>query len=86
MTLRIYWDGKTHPSVECPLGDFFAVRNGLSRPVNLIPVRVPADGGARNCYWPMPYRKSARLTVSNDSLRRYDHFYYYVDWQQRRQE
>ena len=22
--LRIYWDGQENPSVECPLGDFFA--------------------------------------------------------------
>ncbi len=83
MTLRIYWDGEKHPSVECPLGDFFAVGNGVNKPVNSLPVRVSADGGARNCYWPMPFRKSARLTVSNDSLRRCDNFYYYVDWQKR---
>ena len=83
MTLRIYWDGEKHPSVECPLGDFFAVGNGMHKPVNSLPVRVSADGGARNCYWPMPFRKSARITVSNDSLRRCDNFFYYVDWQRR---
>ena len=22
--LRFYWDGETEPSVECPVGDFFA--------------------------------------------------------------
>src|SRR5512135_2373338 len=32
LTLRIYWDGETHPSVECPIGDFFGVGHGLDKP------------------------------------------------------
>ena len=81
MTLRIYWDGEADPSVESPLGDFVCVGNGVNKPVNSIPVRVSSEGAARNCYWPMPFRKSARITVSNDSRQRCENFYYYVDWQ-----
>jgi hypothetical protein len=82
LTLRIYWDGEEHPSVECPIGDFFGIGHGIDKAFTSLPVRVSSDGRGRNCYWPMPFRKSARVTVSNESSRRCDAFYYYIDWQQ----
>ncbi len=81
LTLRIYWDGEAHPSVECPIGDFFGVGHGLDKPFTSLPIKVSSDGRGRNCYWPMPFRKSARVTVTNDSDKRCDAFYYYLDWQ-----
>lgn len=81
LTLRIYWDGEEDPSVECPLGDFFAVGHGLDVPVNSAPVQVSSDGRARNCYWPMPFQRSARITLTNDSPKhRVRALYWYVDW------
>lgn len=64
MILRIYWDDMEYPSVECPLGDFFA--NGWCEyaHVNSLPVCTnPARGF--NCYWTMPFRKRARITMEN---------------------
>jgi hypothetical protein len=84
LTLRMYWDGETNPSVECPIGDFFGMGHGIDKPFTSLPVRVSSDGRGRNCYWPMPFRKSARITVSNDGAQRCHAFYYYVDWQQHR--
>ncbi len=81
MTLRIYWDGEEHPSVECPIGDFFGIGHGVDKAFVSIPIRVSSDGRARNCYWPMPFRKSARITVSNESDKPCHAFYFYVDWQ-----
>jgi hypothetical protein len=81
LTLRMYWDGEKHPSVESPIGDFFVVGHGVDKSFVSIPVRVSSDGRGRNCYWPMPFRKSARITVTNDSSTQCDAFYYYVDWQ-----
>lgn len=81
LTLRIYWDGEEHPSVEAPIGDFFGIGHGLDRSFVSVPIRVSSDGRARNCYWPMPFRKSARITVSNDSDKPCQAFFYYVDWQ-----
>lgn len=81
LTLRLYWDGEEHPSVECPIGDFFGIGHGVDQPFVSLPVRVSSDGRARNCYWPMPFRKSARITVTNESDRRCHAFYYYIDWQ-----
>jgi hypothetical protein len=84
LTLRIYWDGEINPSVECPIGDFFGIGHGVDKAFTSLPVRVTSDGRGRNCYWPMPFRKSARVTVSNDGARRCDAFYYYIDWQKQK--
>ena len=60
--LRFWWDGEPAPSVEAPLGDFFACGHGLRTRVSSLPVAVNPSGGF-NCYWPMPFRRSARITV-----------------------
>lgn len=63
--LRFYWDDEQSPSVEVPLTDFFAVGHDLFAPVNSLAVVVnPAS--ALNCYWPMPFRKHARITFTNE--------------------
>jgi hypothetical protein len=64
--LRFYWDGEDTPSVEVPMTDFFAVGHELFAPVNSLAVIVNAKA-ALNCYWPMPFRKHARVTFTNDS-------------------
>jgi hypothetical protein len=62
--LRFYWDDETEPSVECPLGDFFACGWGRFCQVTSLPVCVN-PGSAFNCYWQMPFRKKARVTLEN---------------------
>jgi hypothetical protein len=62
--LRIYWDDQEHPSVECPIGDFFACGWGKYAQVSSLPVCVN-PGSAFNCYWEMPFRKRCRMTVTN---------------------
>ncbi len=74
--LRIYWDGEKEPSVEAPIGDFFGVGFGFTekfssalmcidqRPGKL--TDPAAMGAARNCYIPMPFARSARITLTNE--------------------
>lgn len=62
--LRIYWDGETEPSVECPVGDFFASGWGQYAQVTSLPVCVN-PGSAFNCYWEMPFRKGFKMTIEN---------------------
>lgn len=62
--LRFYWDNETEPSIECPVGDFFACGWGKYAPVSSLAVCVN-PGSAFNCYWPMPFRKHARVTLEN---------------------
>jgi len=66
LVLRIYWDNEESPSVECPMGAFYAM--GFDKHphhVTSLPVTVaPARG--MNCYWQMPFRKKAAITITND--------------------
>jgi hypothetical protein len=78
--LRIYYDGHKTPSVDAPLGDFFAVGHGAERDVNSMMARDSSFGRARNSYWPMPFRKSCRITVTNEGKRLLPMFYYHVDY------
>jgi hypothetical protein len=62
--LRIYWDGETEPSVECPVGDFFAMGWGSYAQLSSLAICVN-PGSAFNCYWTMPFRKRCRITMEN---------------------
>ena len=62
--LRIYWDNQEQPSVECPIGDFFACGWGRFAQISSLPVCVN-PGSAFNCYWEMPFRKHCRITLTN---------------------
>jgi len=83
--LRMYWDGEVEPSVEVPVGDFFGIGFGFTEKINssLIcidqrPGRLTdqaAMGAARNCYFPMPFKKSARITLTNEGKERSQHWF-----------
>lgn len=66
MVLRMYWDGQEQPSVECPVGDFFGIAHARFRP--MVSEMVSYIGGrGLNCWIPMPFTKSAKITIENDS-------------------
>lgn len=61
----MYWDGNAKPSVDVPVGDFFGLNLGQyaiyeSAYLNCSPVK------ALNCYFAMPFKKSARITATNE--------------------
>ncbi len=85
LILRAYWDGSDHPSIETPLGDFFGVAMGVNAPMNSQPIQVTSEGRSRNCWWYMPFNKSARVTVSaprsEENLNRSTvPLYFYIDY------
>jgi len=61
--LRMYWDGEATPSVEVPVGDFFGVGFGEQRDYVSLP--LSETSGGYNCYWPMPFHRAARWTLTN---------------------
>lgn len=69
LRFRVYYDGHKTPSIDTPLGDFFAVGHGAERDVNSMMIRDSSFGRARNSYWPMPFRKSCRITLTNEGQR-----------------
>jgi len=63
--LRFYWEDSDSPSVECPVGDFFACayQEGYA-PLTSLAVCVNPKSGL-NCYWEMPFRRRCRVTAEN---------------------
>jgi hypothetical protein len=78
LLLRCYWDGDEQPAVEAPLGDFFCNGWGEYSHVASFPVAVNPHGGF-NCYWEMPFRRAARITIENLSGQEVV-LYYQVDY------
>jgi hypothetical protein len=80
MILRFYWDDEKEPSVEVPVGDFFAAGWGMDNEplINSIPVCVNPRSGF-NSYWQMPFRKKCKITMENisDAEAR---LYYQIDY------
>ena len=76
--LRIYWDGREAPSVECPVGDFFCEGWQEFHQVSTLAVCVNPGQGF-NCYWSMPFRTHCRMTLENRGEEPLE-IYYQVDY------
>ena len=65
--IRIYYDDQEHPSVEVPIGDFFAsAYTSFDKFAQISSQAICVNpGNAFNCYWPMPFRKRIRITLEN---------------------
>jgi hypothetical protein len=80
IVFRAYWDGNPKPSIEVPVGDFFGLNLGQyfvyqSAFLNCSSIK------ALNSYFAMPFRKSARLTATNEGAQKIGAFYSNVDYQ-----
>ncbi len=81
LVLRIYWDDSEIPSVEAPIGDFFAAGHGMWANVSTTPIEVTSYGRSLNSYWHMPFHKKARLELVNES-EALAGVYCQIDWMQ----
>jgi Protein of unknown function (DUF2961) len=80
LVLRMYWDGEATPSVEAPIGDFFGLGNGQYFLYQSAVLAVASDK-ALNSFFPMPFQKHGRITVTNEGKERVDAFYFNIDYQ-----
>lgn len=80
LVIRIYWDGNAKPSVEAPIGDFFGLNLG-SYVIYESAYLACSPGKSLNCYFAMPYAKSARITVTNEGKGNVGSFYSNIDYQ-----
>jgi len=79
LILRMYWDGEDAPSVEAPVGDFFCNGWKTQTVILALPINVNPSGGF-NCYFPMPFRKHARVTIENRSPEDVHGFFYAINF------
>jgi len=76
--IRAYWDGQEHPSIECPLGDFMGLAHGKIT-IYESAVHSVAERRAFNFWLPMPFTRSARITLTNESDLEFT-LYYQIDY------
>jgi hypothetical protein len=77
LIVRAYWDDEAEPSVEVPVSDFFGVGFGEWHDFVSLPLNMTSGG--YNSYWPMPFKRRARITVENRSPVVVDRLYYNLD-------
>ena len=79
IVLRIYWDGEATPSVEAPIGDFFGLGLGEYHPWESELLSVGSEKSL-NSFFPMPFARHARVTVTNEGKEAIGSFYYNIDY------
>ena len=79
LRLDFFWDGCEKPAVSCPFGDFFGIGLGLTAAFQAAIFTNP-EGRSFNCYIPMPFRKGMKITVTNESDRELNAFFYDINY------
>ena len=79
VVLRMYWDHENEPSVETPIGDFFGLGLGTYTVFQSALIAVAPDK-ALNAYFPMPFARHGRITVTNEGSQEISDFYWNIDW------
>ena len=79
LVLRGYWDGNAKPSIEVPIGDFFGL-NLNSYFIYQSQYLACSPGRSLNCYFAMPYKQSARFTVTNEGSQEVGSLYSNIDY------
>jgi hypothetical protein len=76
--LKMYWDGEQTPSVEVPIGEFFGATFGEQRDFSSLP--LSQTSGGYTAWWPMPFHRSAKWTVTNLGETPVPSFYFQIDY------
>ena len=80
--LGFYWDNEESPSVYTPLGDFFGMGHAMCKNYVSEPLQMsPEDGKSLNCWFPMPFKERALLTVKNECDTTLI-LYFYIDYEE----
>ncbi len=89
VVIKCYWDGERNPSVLVPLGDFFCLGHNIATSFQSLPFtssvrtgreNTVSSNAALNCYLQMPFRKTARIELTNEGSEPYRQ-YFYVDYE-----
>ena len=85
--LRMFWDDEAHPSVLCPLGDFFGLGHEIVNSYDSLLFSASTNqnnqfnaGCALNCYVQMPFNTSARIELVNEDDAPHRQ-YFYIDYE-----
>jgi len=78
LVLRAWWDDQEHPSIECPVADFFGIAHGIVKPYASAVHSVGQSAGM-NIWLPMPFARRARMSFTNEGDKDIP-LYYQIDY------
>ncbi len=78
LVLRITFDDAPVPQIESPVGDFFGLVHGQNWYDINTPLLSTKAWSGMNCYFPMPFARSARIEVETGDEAQ--HVYLLCDW------
>lgn len=79
LRIDIYWDGASKPAVSSPLGDLFGGGAGGLTAMDTALIASP-EGRSFLSYIPMPFRKAARVVVTNETGKRVKLIFWDIDY------
>ncbi|MDR1971838.1 MAG: DUF2961 domain-containing protein [Treponema sp.] len=79
LRLDMFWDGSEKPAVSVPLGDFFGANLGLPVSFENAFFSNP-EGRSFNSFIKMPFLKSARIVLTNESSRKIKRLFYCIHY------
>jgi Protein of unknown function (DUF2961) len=81
LKIEMFWDDATKPAVSVPFGDFFGMGLGKTASFHNALFANP-EGRSFMCFIPMPFKKAARIQITNESGKRLSHIFYDINFQQ----
>lgn len=79
LKIEMFWDNEPKPAVSVPFGDFFSVGLGKTTTFQNA-LFANAEGRSFNCFIPMPFRKGAKIVVTNESNKKLNYIFFDVDY------
>jgi hypothetical protein len=79
LKIEMYWDGKSKPAVSVPFGDFFGVGLGKTATFENALFANP-EGRSFNCFIQMPFKKSAKIVITNENTNKLGSIFFDVDY------
>ena len=79
LKIEMFWNNETKPAVSVPFGDFFGL--GLGKTVTYEnALFTTGEGRSFVCYIPMPFKKAAKIVVTNESNKTLRNIFFDVDY------
>ena len=78
LRIEMFWDNENKPAVSVPVADFFGLGQGIVKFENEF--FASPEGRSFNCFIPMPFRKAAKITITNDSDKKLNNIFFDVDY------
>jgi hypothetical protein len=77
--IEMFWDNEAKPAVSVPFGDFFGL--GLSKTVTYEnALFTTGEGRSFICFIPMPFKKAAKIIITNESDKTLRNIFFDVDY------